>query len=163
MKNLSVLLFCCFVISNSFAQSKKDIAKNNILSETATVTKIEDGKEITFKDTYTVYDKDGKVIEETNYNKEGAVKDKKSYKYDAQKNKIEESDFEGKSNETKKTTYTYNANNDKVSEIEYDASGNIKKQITYTYDSNGFKKDKKTYDANKKLISIKKYTYTPRK
>ena len=41
--------------------------------------------------------------------------------------------------------------------------GSIKKQTTYTYDSNGFKKDKKTYDANKKLISIKKYTYTPRK
>ena len=77
MKNLVFILLCFLVFSNSFAQSKKDLAKNNILSETTTVTKIEDGKEITFKDTYTVYDKDGKVIEETNYNKEGAVKEKK--------------------------------------------------------------------------------------
>jgi hypothetical protein len=144
------------------AQSKKDIRENKILSETTYTTSYENGKEVSYKDTYTVYDKNGNVIEETEYTKTGDIKRKETNKYNANNDKTEEVVFDGKDKTTTKTVFYYNALGQKIGEISYDSSGKIHHQISYSYNSNGFKTEKKTYDAGKKLLSVKKYTYTNR-
>jgi len=157
-KNIFFLvLFLNFTLS--FSQSKKDIRSNKITSETAYITINENGKDITYKDSYTAYDKDGNTIEQIDYFKEGSIKRKELNKFNSHKDKIEEAIFDAKDKSFRKTTFIYNTNNQKVGEIEFDASGKILKQSVYTYNSKGFKVDKKTYDANKKLLSTKKYNY----
>ena len=158
--NILTLVLFCFAVSTAVGQGKKDIRDNRIATETSYVTSTENGKEITYKDSYTVYDKNGCVVEQIDYNKEGAIKRKETNKYNANKDKIEEVVYDAKDKTTQKTTYFYNSQYQKIGEIEYDGAGQIKKQILTTYNPNGMKAEKKTYDANKKLISTKKFTYT---
>jgi hypothetical protein len=162
MKNIRPLSFILFLLvaTSIAAQSKKDIRENKIVSETSTITVTESGKESTYKDSYTVYDKIGNVTEQTEYNKDGTIKRKETNKFNANKDKTEEVVFDGKDKTTHKTTFFYNSGGQKIGEIEYDGSGNILKQSMIIYNANGFKTEKKTYDANKKLISTKKFTYS---
>jgi hypothetical protein len=159
-KKLFLLAALCVITTIVSAQSKKDIRENKIVSETSTISITENGKEIIYKDSFTVYDKQGNIIEQTDYNKEGGIKRKETNKYNANKDKTEEVVFDGKDKTTIKTTFFYNSNDQKIGEIEYDGTGKILKQSMITYNANGFKTEKKTYDANKKLISIKKFTYS---
>jgi hypothetical protein len=162
MKTYSILSFILFLFVTTLiaAQNKKEIRENKIVSETSTITVIENGKETTYKDSYTVYDKNGNVTEQTDYSKEGGIKRKETNKYNTNKDKTEEVVFDGKDKTTSKTTFFYNSNGQKIGEIEYDGAGKILKQSMITYNANGFKTEKKTYDANKKLISTKKFTYS---
>lgn len=151
---------------SSFSQSKKDLKLNKVQTETSYITQKENGKEVTFKDSYTVYDKEGRTIEETEYYKDGTIKQKKTNKYDSQKNKIEETSFdakdEAKGESYSKTTFFYNKNNEKIGEIEYDAKGKILKQSLIKYGNKGLKSEKLTYNADKVLLSTKKFVYTYR-
>jgi hypothetical protein len=157
---LLAFVIICTTITFVSAQSKKDIRENKIVSETSNTTAVENGKEVTYKDSYIVYDKNGNVTEETEYNKDGSIKRKETNKYNANKDKTEEVVFDGKDKTTRKTTFFYNSGGQKIGEIEYDGSGKIVKQSMITYNANGFKTEKKTYDANKKLLSTKKFTYS---
>lgn len=168
MKIKIVIIFAITLFTNfySYSQSKKDLKTNKVASETCYVTITENGKDITYKDSYTVYDKEGRVTEQTEFYKDGTVKHKEVNKYDSQKNKIEESVYDAKTDAKgstfKKTSYVFNTNNDKVGETEYDANGKILKQSVITYDNKGLKIQKQTYSADKKLLSAKKYVYTYR-
>jgi hypothetical protein len=159
-RNFLTLAFFCFAMTTVMGQGKKEIKDNKIVSETSYITSNENGKEVTYKDSYMVYDKNGCVTEQTDFNKEGGIKRKETNKYNANKDKIEEVVYDGKDKTTQKTTYFYNSEYQKIGEIEYDGSGLIKKQSLITYNRNGMKAEKKTYDANKKLISTKKFIYT---
>jgi len=165
MRDKKIYIFVLvLIISVNFlsAQSKKDIRNNKIESETATITYTENGKDITFKDSYTVYDKNGNVIEQTEYNRDGNIKSKTINKYDSNKNKIESIEYNDKTKTSIKTAYIYNKNDQKVMEIEYDTNGKITRQSAYLYNNKGFKTEKRTVDENKKLVAIKKYIYTAR-
>lgn len=154
--NIIIGLLLCTSIS---AQSKKDIKNNNISSETTYITINENGKEITYKDSYTEYNDEGNVTEQTDYLKDGSIKHKETNKYNSQKKKVEETVFDAKDKTNKRTVFTYNDDNKKESETEYNDSGKLIKQSVFTYNKKGFKIEKKTYDANKKLIATKKYIY----
>ncbi|MDD5571342.1 MAG: hypothetical protein PHD97_09350 [Bacteroidales bacterium] len=162
IKAIFTIIVLVMSMCHVLAQGKKDIKTYKVSSETSYITVNENGKEVTYKDSYTAYDKDGKVTEQTEFYKDGTIKRKETNKYDSQKNKIEEVIYDGKDKTTTKTTYTYNANKDRIGEIEYDNKGNILKQSVIVYNSKGFKTEKKTYNAGKQLIAIKKYTYTNR-
>lgn len=164
MKTVKYILFSIIVLLNlsAFSQSKKLLKEHKINSETVYVTKVVDGKEVELKDSKTVYDKNGKVIEEEEYNKQGELKKTTKSKYNSDKDKIEETIYDGKGVMISRTTFIYNSSGEKVGEIEYDGKNNIVKQSITVFDSKGFKVEKKTYDGNKKLISTKKYVYTKR-
>jgi glycogen debranching enzyme len=158
-KNILSLLLI-FISLFSFAQSKKDIRNNKIASETAMITVTENGKEITYKDSYTIYDKNGNVIEQTEFNRDGSIKNKETNKFDANKNKIETTEYNEKDKTTTKTTFVYDKNDNKILETEYDGKGKIIRQSAYIYNNKGFKTEKRTVDGNKKLIAIKKHSYS---
>jgi len=72
---LIILLFA--LTSNTFSQSKKEVKKNKI--KTCMVVDTEDGKTIT--DKKILFDKSGEISEETEYDKNGAVKSVNKYNY----------------------------------------------------------------------------------
>ncbi len=160
VKHSILFLFLLFIALNTSAQSKKDIKNNKIASETSMITTSEDGKEVTYKDSYTVYDKNGCVTEQLDYAKDGTVKRKEINKYNSKKDKLEETIWNYKDKTYKKTSYAYDLNGLRVGEIEYDENGKTVKQCLIFYNSKGFKTEKRTYDGNKKLISTKKFNYT---
>lgn len=168
MTKLKRLLFICisFAPVFIFAQSKKEVKNLKIKSCTETTTEYANGKELTFKNSYEEFDKNGNTTVLIEYNTDGSVKRKNTAKYDNNKNKIEETEFEKKTNksltETKNTkvAYKYNANNDKTEEINYDpATGAIVKKIVFSYNASGKKTIEAVFDSENKLIKKSVYTY----
>jgi hypothetical protein len=166
MKKIRLAFVLSLLFSNLiFAQSKKDIKKNKIKSITEWNTKFQNGKEVSFKESFTVFDKNGRTIELTEYTKDGSIKKKESTKYDAYDNKVEENKYENDQNsnsskeKTKKIIYKYNINNDKIEEEEYDGNGKLLKKSIYSYDNKGLKVGKKTYVGDNVLETNRKYVY----
>lgn len=160
---MSSQLFLCLFVSafcfnDSFSQSKKEVKDNKIKSTTEDVTATENGKEITYKDSYITYDKNGNITEQTEYNKDGTIKNKLSMKYDNFKNKIEEIEYEGNTIKQKRQ-FSYNTNGDKTVEVTFDAAGKLLKKEIYFYNNKGLRTEKKTYGSSNTLVETHKYTY----
>lgn len=163
-------IFLCASGIVSYGQNKKDIKKYKIKSITETVSITENNKTITYKEYYTLFDKNGKIIEETEFNADGSIKKKETTKYDNNDNKTEETCFHEKEHlknnaplkesENTKTIYKYNSNNDKTEENEYDVGNGklIRKQVN-SYNNKGEKTQEETFDATNKSIKKIMYSY----
>ncbi|MBA3665571.1 MAG: hypothetical protein H0W61_15395 [Bacteroidetes bacterium] len=104
MKKAVILFSVLFFISNlAFAQSKKEVKKNNIRS--SMVVDLENGK--TLNNKKTVFDKNGETLEETDYDKDGAQKTFRKYKYNKDGDVTEEEVTDSKTNVVEKHTYKY--------------------------------------------------------
>ena len=141
-----------------FSQSKKEVKDNNIKSTTENITATEGGKEINYKDSYIAYDKNGNITEQTEYNKDGSVKNKLTMKYDSFKNKTEELEYEG-NNLKQKRQFSYNSNGDKTVELTLDVAGKLLKKEMYTYNNKGLRTEKKVYNSTNALVETHVYTY----
>ena len=165
LKLIFGLVFIHLIGITGFAQSKKSILKNKIKSITENLTVYENGKEIAYKDSYTLFNKEGEILVETNYNKDGSIKKQSTYQYARGKNKTEETSFhqaeesQKKEVENKKTIYKYNSENDRTEEVEYDGKGNITKKVVYVYNNLGEKTSEMHYDGDGKLRKKILYTY----
>ena len=82
----TLMTFVCF------SQKKKEIKKLGIKSQV--VTETVNGKVI--NDSKTVYDKNGQITEDWNYDKDGHLKSITKYTYNKDGNVIEEYEFDGK-------------------------------------------------------------------
>lgn len=161
-KVFCLMAACLLSISSIYSQSKKKIREHKIISETTYNTKIVDGKEVSIKDSYTAYDKNGNIVEEIEYNKDGVVKKKEKSVYNSNKDKIEEVRTGANGKFISKSTFLYNGSGEKVGEIEYDEAGKIIRQTLTVFDAKGFKIEKRVFDSNKKLLYVKKYVYNKR-
>ncbi len=131
--HFSILLFVFIVLFpvGVNGQDKKAV-KHKLKSITEYEQKYEKGVAgKALKESEILYDKDGNVIEETEY-KMGKV--------------------------TKHMTYQYNEDNNKIRETEFDPSGKKIKATEFKY-TDGLKTEKTVYDANNKVISRKTYKY----
>lgn len=154
-KNLTILFL--IVSITAFAQSKKDIRKNNVKTLTETITNYENGKETTLNDVFRRFDKNGEVIEEINYDKNGKMKSKTITKY-KDEDKTEETIFDANGKQLSREVYKYNVDGEKVEELHYDAKNELESRSLYTL-KRGLKLERKTYDEKGKLIQVKKYNY----
>lgn len=150
---LSTLVFC-----SVNAQSKKEVKDNKIKTVTEQVSATEGGKEVQYKDSYTTFDKNGNVTEQTEYNRDGSVKKKLVIKYDSFKNKVEELEYEGAALKQKRL-FTYNSNGDKTIEATFDGTGKLIKKETYEYNAKGLRTVKKVYNSANVLTETHTYTY----
>ena len=148
-----------FLGLQSFAQSKKDIRKNNIKGITEVVIEYENGKETTHNDVAKRFDKEGEVIQEINYDKNGVLKEKIVTKNNRDGDKIEEVFYDATGKQSKRFTYKYDSFGEKTEEIQYDAKNILLTKSIYSNNNKGLKAERKTYDAKGKLIQIKKYVY----
>jgi len=76
-KTTALILFTFYTLFLN-AQSKKDIRNNKISAITTITTNFENGKEISYKDCSTIFDKNGNIVEETEYFSNGTIKSKKN-------------------------------------------------------------------------------------
>ena len=146
-------------IFSCFAQSKKAIRKNNIKGITEVVTEYEAGKESTHNDVAKKFDRDGEVIQEINYDKNGILKEKILTKNNKDGDKIEETFFGADGKQSRRFAYKYDSFGEKIEEIQYDAKNELFTKSVYVNNNKGLKAEKKTYDAKGKLIQVKKYIY----
>jgi hypothetical protein len=153
------------------AQSRKDVKKYGIKNCTEWVTKNENGKEVSYKESYKAFDKNGNVTEEIEFYRDGRVKKKETFKYDKDGNVLEETLYESKEAKTgdpkesqvsKKVSYKYNVNSDKTEEVEYDGSGKIVKKTSYSYNTNGDRTGEVIYDGAGKMHKKVFYTFDKR-
>jgi len=179
---LFFLVFC----ANAFAQSKKDVKKHDIKSITVKVYEPDqNGKEKTFTDSYQRFDKNGKLIEEIEYDKSGGFRRHESWKFNKSNDETEHTEYNDKAGIVKKTVTEFDSNNKKKSETVYDGTGQVieKTLFTYnpdgekitettlnasgktlsrsvfTYDNKGLKAERKTYNAAGQLVTTKKFSY----
>ncbi len=167
-----IFFILIFSISSVFlsAQSKKKIRELKIKSTTETITLYKDGKQTaSYKSDYSVYDKEGNTIEETEYNQDGTVKKKETTKY-AGKDKtevvVEHPNPEKEKNNSddgpkkyKRTTWKYNSTGDKTEEDEYDEAGKLVQKKTYAYNNNGDLMFEMEYDGSGTLTKKIAYGY----
>lgn len=149
----SLLILLSFM---SNAQKKKELRKYGIKS--LVITDTQGNKVIT--DSKIIYNSLGLPVEETNYDKNGALKTITKYKYNTSGDVTEELEYDEKNNLKEKRTFKYNALEEKTEELITDSTGKQIKKIVYTYDSRGFKTTKQVYDGNNVLISSKKMIYS---
>jgi S-adenosylmethionine hydrolase len=132
MKKIILVLALCTLTISIFPQSRKKIRELGIESITEIKVDYEDsnGKEI--MRFITVYDEQGNVIKEVDYDKTGKL--------------------------TKIITCEYNEDNDKIKEVHYRPNNKPYKTLTYKYE-NGLISERNEYDESNRLVSKKKYIY----
>ena len=163
---IQFLFLVVLFVQDSFAQSSKKVKNLRIKSTTEWVTVYSgDEKSEARKDTYIAFDKNGNTIEKIEYNRDGSIKNKETFKYDAAGNVLEETAFESKAEKNskeannKKVTYKYNSSNDKTEENVYDGDGKLIRKTVFTYNRNGDKSAEVIMDASGKIIKKMIYTY----
>ena len=186
----SLLLLLALLPSILFAQKRKEIKKYKIKSVTEWTTLYESGKvSATFKSQYTAFNKEGKTIEDTEFNRDGTLKKKETVTYNKNSDKVEETKFDNEQSQpkekgTKKISYSYNGDNEKTEEIRflenkmvkksvfqynslgektaeliYDENSKLKKKHLFIYNGQSLKIENKVYNGQDVLESVKKYTY----
>jgi hypothetical protein len=149
------LAFFLLISLLTYSQKKKEIKKYRIRS--ITTTDIENGK--TLNDSKTIFDANGEVVEEINYdNKDGSLKSHHKYKVNSEGDITEDAEYD-KAGLKEKKIYKYNSLGEKTEELIYDKNEKLQKRHVYTYDSKGLKTERKTFDGANAVISVKKYTY----
>ena len=129
MKQMILLGGALFFLLPAFSQSKKQVKSLGIKSSMETITDKVDGKDNTYKDLFKVYDKNGNLIEETEYKKDGNIKKRSTWKYDGSGNKIEETEFHPEKKIDRKTAYKYNSSGLRSEETEMDGNSKVLKKI----------------------------------
>jgi hypothetical protein len=124
-----LLILCC---SSFLSGQEKKAVKHNLKTFTVYEQKFEKGTGgKTLKESEILYDKDGNVLEDTQFS-QGKV--------------------------DKHVVYQYDEDGNKIRETELDPSGKKTKVSEYKYDD-GLRTEKTVYDANNKVVSKKTYKY----
>jgi len=161
---ISFIILLCLVLS-SFDESKKTVKKYKIKSLTETVTSSVNEKEITYTESVTTYNKEGKETSITEYNSNKTIKKQETTVYDNEGNKIQETIL--KTEEPQKTkvnykrlVYKYNANNDRTEEIQYDVANKIQKRELFGYNNLGERNSVTVYDGDGKITKKQSINYS---
>lgn len=179
---LSILIF----FFNVSAQSKKEIRKYNIKSSTVTVDEVDNsGERKTRTDKIIEWDKNGNIIKDFEYNKDGKLKKGVKAKFDKNDKIIEEIFYDQDENIKETITYSYNRLNQRilstiyndkmevseivkyeyngfgelVSEISSDKNGILISQSIYKYDNKGLRTERTIINNKGEVVSIRTYNY----
>ena len=79
--------------------------------------------------------------------------------YDAQGRKVEEIEYNSSGHQTNRCTYTYNENGKVKQEVVYDERNKPVRIRKFEYNSDGTKHKQYNYSPDGKLISVKEFEY----
>ena len=88
-------------------------------------------------DGYVLYNDEGNIIEQNEYNSDGSLSFKHTYTYDNKGNMIEQNRYNSDGSLSKKYTSTYDNKGNVIEENEYDSDGHLASRWTYIYDNKG--------------------------
>ena len=131
-KIILAILSVLRLVSCKQSEKKNDLTEENLKGKVKSIKEtlyeavdkfgqIEKGN--WFNNYFTIYDKKGNIIEENDYDSDGSLNSKTTYKYDEKGNKIEENDYDSDGRLDSKTTYKY--------KYEYDKNNNWTQKIQY--------------------------------
>ena len=111
-----------------------------------------------------VYDKFGNRIEEIRYQIKkaevaGDVFERKTYRYNAYKQKTEECDYNREGGLKSKTLFLYNSHGKKFQEEVYDGKGKLKRKIAISFNAQSRPVQKITTNEKGETIRVQKYIY----
>lgn len=132
-KKLGIVMLIAFMAVSVSAQKKNTVKNNNVKSVTEYKQDMEKGNSAKVKESYTLFDEDGHVLEEITYDASGKVKTHLKYQYNSDNNKIKETELSPDGKVTKVTEYKYNGDLKTERNI-YDGSGKLKSKKTYQYE-----------------------------
>ncbi|HEX3009662.1 MAG TPA: hypothetical protein VHO90_18805 [Bacteroidales bacterium] len=127
---ISVLLII-YSLSAS-AQKKNPPRDNNVRSVTEYKQDIQNN-EPKVKESYVLYDKNGNVLEEIEYDSDGKAKYHMKYQFDVNNNKIKEIELNSSGKIVRTTEYKYSGNL-RTEKNTYDGAGKLKTKRTYQYE-----------------------------
>lgn len=160
MKKLFFPLIYLAIVTSVGAQSKKQLAKQNIRSRIAWEIDYENTKDKEFKESDRIFDENGEIIEEIEYDEAGRITSHKKFEYNEDGKTIKEISISPKGKIKNYIEYEYNGKR-LINEVFYDSKGNIKKTAKYKYEGD-LKIEKAQYDSNGKLIYKRRYEYFKR-
>lgn len=132
MKKLILVAVIFSFAGDIYSQSRKKAERLSIESVTEIKVDYENsnGKE-TIR-SVKVFDENGNIIEEKDYDKSGKLQER--------------------------ITYEYNEDNDKIKETRFRSNNKVEESFTYKYE-NGLMVERCKYDASNRLIWKRKYVY----
>lgn len=131
-KKFTYILLLLFISITISAQKKDPIKENKVRSVTEYKQDMEkNGSKV--KDCYTLYDTNGNILEEIEYDSAGKIKKHSKYQFDANSNKIKEIELTPDGKVSRTTEYKYNGNLRSEKNV-YDGSGKHKSKKTYQYE-----------------------------
>ena len=131
LKVFKIVIMLVMLTYSVSAQKKNTVRDNNIKSVTEYKQEI-DKKGANLKESYTLYDNEGNVLEQIDYDATGKIKSHLKFQYDSNNNKIKEIEISPEGKVMKTTEYKYNGNMKTEKNI-YDAAGKLKTKRTYQY------------------------------
>ncbi|HET7818719.1 MAG TPA: hypothetical protein VFL70_05385 [Bacteroidia bacterium] len=158
-----VLLFT-IVANGQTKKEKKAIKTYRVKVIIEYVVDVVNGKEITRKDSYTVYDKNANVLQNEEYRKDGTLKHKETAKYDSKENKLEETVWDAAELQPNPERYykhvcKYDSEENKLEELTYDINDKLVSKAQFSYNMNNDRTLEVVYDAAGKLLKRVIYTY----
>lgn len=133
IRSVNVSIILILVTATLSAQKKNTIQSNNIKSITEYKQDTDKNNGAKVRESYTLYDDAGNILEEINYDSAGKVKTHMKYLYDAANNKIKETELTPDGKVSKVTEYKYNGNLRTEKNV-YDAVGKLKSKRIYQYE-----------------------------
>lgn len=94
------------------------------------------------------YDNQGNLIETNEYYK-GKLRNRHTYKYNANLDIVEENFFEGEGRLKLKEVFSYDDKHNITEVMDYDHTGNFRARYTYAYDGKGNQTEEREYTAEK--------------
>lgn len=159
MRCVALVVFLSLLFFSSLeAQKKKTVIQNNLKSvvvyEQTSASKADKGVKIE----ETIFDLNGNVIDELEY-ENGKESSHTKYEYDDAEKKTKESKLNPQGRVVKSTVFEYNDDDLRVREIESDGSGRVVKITEYTYDGD-LRAGRIVSDGTKTVKSKRSYEYT---
>lgn len=133
LKKFTVLFLMMLMILSASAQKKNTVKRNNIKSVTEYKQDMEKSNAPKIKEAYTLFDDEGNVLEEINYDAVGKVKTHLKYQYNSDNNKIKETEIAPDGKIIKVTEYKYDGDLKTERNI-YDGAGKLKSKKIYQYE-----------------------------
>ncbi|NJK93591.1 MAG: hypothetical protein HC905_00505 [Bacteroidales bacterium] len=129
-KIVLIFLMVCFTVE---AQKKNSVKTNNIKSVTEYKQDVDKNNGAKVKEAFTLYDINGNILEEIEYDSQGKVKVHMKYQFDSNGNKTKEIEIAPDGKIIKTTEYKYNGDIRTEKNI-YDGAGKLKSKRTYQYE-----------------------------
>ncbi len=133
MLRLSKIMVGLLILTISVSAQKKNTVKENNIRSVTEYKQDTEKKGANIKESYTLFDADGNVLEQIDYDATGKIKSHIKFQFDSENNKTKEIDLSPEGKVLKTTEYKYSGDIRTEKNI-YDAAGKLKTKRTYKYE-----------------------------
>ena len=133
MLKTSIVILIFSLVGSSLSAQKKSTAKENKIRAITEYKQDVEKNGSRLIEAYTLYDNNGNVVEEKEYDTAGKTSKHMKYQYNSDNNKIQETEMAPDGKIVKTIEFKYNGNL-KIEKNVYDAKGKLKTRKTYQYE-----------------------------